>query len=412
MKLEIISVGTELLLGDILNTNAQWLCREIAALGINIYRTTCVGDNESRLMKAFDSAFEDADIVITTGGLGPTDDDLTKETAAKYLKKELNVNKEAKKMLEEFFKGRSEGMIKMNLKQAYFPEDSIILPNPFGTAPGCIMEGENGKVIIVMPGPPREMKPMLETYVRPYLVKLGDGILFSQVLRIASIGESEIAYRLSDIIENQTNPTVAPYAKDNEVLLRITAKAGTVDDAKKIIEPVTEEITRRFGKSVYAHGEISVEKVVSDLIRDKKKTISLAESCTGGNIAAMLTALPGASDILKEGLVCYSIDSKIRSCDVDAEIIKKHGVYSTQVTQAMVRGIAEKNGSDYAIATNGIAGPSGTDEHNSVGDVYIGIYADGECEVKKFKFKGDRNKIIRRASYYAINELRLKILGN
>ncbi len=409
LNAEIISVGTELLLGDILNSNTQWLCKELALLGINVFRTTCIGDNEVRLLKAIGDAFTEADIVITTGGLGPTDDDLTKETAARYFKKELVIHEPSRLNLDRYFIKKPDEIRNKNLKQAFFPVDSIIMENPYGTAPGCIMESEEGKVIIVLPGPPREMKPMFENHVRNFLGRFGDGVMISRIVRISAIGESEIAYRIDDMLKSQTNPTIAPYAKDNEVILRITAKAKNEAEAELLLLPVVEELEKRFGETIYAFGETLLEEELSKLLKRNGKTLSIAESCTGGTVSSMIVSVPGASEILKESIVCYGIDSKINRCGVKKCTIDSHGLYSETVTQEMASGIREITGSDFSIATNGIAGPD--DENGEkAGTVFIAIDDGDSCDVKKYEFAGDRSKVIRRASYNALNDLRLNIL--
>ena len=262
MNAEIIAVGTEILLGDIVNTNAQYISRELANLGINVYKQEVVGDNEERVLESFKNAFENSDIIITTGGLGPTPDDLTKEMAAKYFNKELALHKESYENLKKFFEKSGRELVGSNEKQVYFPKDAIVLKNDYGTAPGAIIEGDNGKKIVVLPGPPREMKPMFDNYVVPYLKPFTDSVLVSKVLRTFGIGESRMAEIVDDLIVNQTNPTVAPYAKDIEAILRITAKAKNEKEAEELIKPVEKEIRRRLEEYIYGEGETSLEEVV------------------------------------------------------------------------------------------------------------------------------------------------------
>lgn len=262
MKAEIIAIGTEILLGDIINSNAQYLAQELAALGIDMYYQQVVGDNEIRIMHAFDEAYSRSDIIITTGGLGPTDDDITKEVAAKYFNKELIQDENSIKKIKDYFKFRERVMTKNNLKQGLIPEGATVIKNNNGTAPGVIIEDDN-KIMIILPGPPKEMKPMFEESVKPYLQEKSDSILVSRVVKILGIGESAVAEEIKDLIDAQTNPTIAPYAKDVGVMLRITAKAETKDEALKLIEPIEEEIKNRLGDNVYATEDINIEEVVA-----------------------------------------------------------------------------------------------------------------------------------------------------
>ena len=237
MRAEIISVGTEILLGDIVNTNTQFLAKELASIGIEVYRQEVIGDNEDRLLGILEEALKRSDMVITTGGLGPTKDDLTKETACKFFNMDLELHEKSLKQLEEYFSRMGRKIVESNYKQVYFPKEAIVLPNPNGTAPGAILE-KNNKYIVILPGPPKEMKPMYLNHVRPYLIKKGDGIIESKVVRVLGIGESMAAEKLKEFIENGVNPTVAPYAKEEDVIFRITAKAEREEEALKLIEPV------------------------------------------------------------------------------------------------------------------------------------------------------------------------------
>jgi nicotinamide-nucleotide amidase len=311
MRAEILAVGTELLLGNIVNTNAQYIAKRLADLGIEVYHQAVIGDNPKRLMDAYTAAFKRADLVITTGGLGPTKDDLTKEVAFDYFGKEAVLHKDILDNIEEYFKKINRNMVESNKKQAYFPMDVLILKNNHGTAPGCIIE-EGNKTLIVLPGPPREMKHMFEDYVIPYLTKYQDGILVSRVLRIIGIGESAAAEMIEDLIDKGKNPTIATYAKESEVTIRITAKANTEEEAEKLIVPVEEEIRKRLGIAVYGEGETQIEEVVGKILVDNKLTISTAESCTGGLLAGKIINYPGISTVFKEGVITYSNESKKR----------------------------------------------------------------------------------------------------
>lgn len=284
-----------------------------------MYYQQVVGDNEIRIMHAFDEAYSRSDIIITTGGLGPTDDDITKEVAAKYFNKELIEDENSTKKIRDYFKFRERAMTQNNLKQGLIPEGATVINNNNGTAPGVIMEDDN-KIMIILPGPPKEMKPMFEESVKPYLQEKSDSILVSRVVKILGIGESAVAEEIKDLIDAQTNPTIAPYAKDVGVMLRITVKAATKDEALKLIEPIEEEIKNRLGDNVYATEDINIEEVVARLLIEKKLTISTAESCTGGMIASYLINYPGISEVFLEGAVTYSNEAKHNRLGVNNDI--------------------------------------------------------------------------------------------
>ncbi|AQR97969.1 competence/damage-inducible protein A [Clostridium saccharoperbutylacetonicum] len=405
MKAEIIAIGTEILLGDIVNSNAQYIAQELAALGIDMYYQQVVGDNEKRIIHAFDEAYSRSDIIITTGGLGPTDDDLTKEVAAKYFKKELLPNEEAIEKIKNYFKFRERKMTENNLKQGLIPKGAIIINNDNGTAPGVIIE-ENSKVMIILPGPPKEMKPMFEETVRPYLQKKADSIIMSRVIKILGIGESAVAEELKDIMVAQTNPTIAPYAKDVGVMLRITAKANNEEEASKLIEPIEKEIKNRLGDNIYATEDVSIEDVVARLLIEKKLTISTAESCTGGMIAGTLINYPGISEVFLEGAVTYSNEAKHNRLGVKNETLEKFGAVSEETAREMAIGIANTAKTDVSIVTTGIAGPEGGTPEKPVGLVYIGVYFKGEVTVKKYVFNGNRSRVRLQATTTGLDMLR------
>ncbi|MCT8975878.1 competence/damage-inducible protein A [Clostridium sp. CX1] len=410
MKSEIICVGTELLLGDIVNTNAQFLSRRLADLGFSIYHQSVVGDNTERLKKELEESFNRADLIITTGGLGPTPDDLTKETGAEYFNKKMIIDKNSLDKLNSYFLKNGKGEIKGgNMKQAYFPEGAIIFPNDYGTAPGCAIE-ENGKVLIVLPGPPKEMKPMFENYVIPFLKKYSNGVLSSKILRICGIGEGIMAEQISDIINHSTNPTVAPYAKEWEVTLRITAKADTEESASKLIAPTEEEIRRRLGDNIYGEGETSLEEVIAKLLISKKLTISTAESCTGGLIASKLVNYPGVSSVFMEGAVTYSNYAKMNRLNVKEETLEKFGAVSEETAKEMAEGIAKTSGTTIGLSTTGVAGPGGGTDEKPVGLVYIGLYINGNVQAKKLEFSGSRDMIRRRTTITALDWLRRELI--
>lgn len=409
MKAEIIAVGTELLLGDILNTNAQFLSKELAILGIEVYHQTVIGDNGERLLEAFDEAFKRCDVVITSGGLGPTKDDITKEMAAKYFGKELTLNEEELKNIEKYFNKTGKKMTENNRKQAYFPKDDIILKNNNGTAPGAIMKGENGGVIIVLPGPPKELIPMFKESVVPYLRNTTDSTLYSKVLRLFGIGESTMEDEIKDILESQTNPTVAPYAKELDLILRITSKAKNEEEAKKLIEPLEKQIRQRLPQYIYGENDDTLESVVGEKLIKENLTISSAESCTGGMLSARLVNVPSISKVFIEGAVTYSNQAKVSRLSVKKETLEKYGAVSKETAIEMAEGIAKTANTDIGISTTGIAGPDGGTNEKPVGLVYIGLYIKGNTLVKELNIKGNREKIRTRATIEALNFLRIEL---
>ena len=405
MKAEIIAIGTEILLGVIVNTNAQFLAKELAALGIDVYHQSVIGDNEERIIESFEKAFERCDLVITTGGLGPTQDDLTKELGAKYFNKKLVLHEPSLDWIKTYLDMKDEAIVEANKKQAYFPEGSIILPNPNGTAPGSIVS-ENNKILINLPGPPREMKPMFNDHVKKYLEGITGEIIKSKILRLFGIGESLMAQKLNNLIQNSKNPTVAPYAKDNDVTLRITAKGNSEKECDDLINPVDKEIKDALGEYIYGEGETSLENVVSEILCNNKLSVSTAESCTGGMIAASLISYPGISDVFKEGAVTYSNESKMKRLGVSKETLDRYGAVSEETAREMAIGIAREANTDISISTTGIAGPGGGTDEKPVGLVYIGVYFKGDVTVKKYVFNGNRNRVRLQATTTGLDMLR------
>lgn len=410
MRAELISVGTEILLGDIVNTNVQFLSKELASIGISIYRQQVIGDNVQRLYDAFGEALKESDIVITTGGLGPTGDDLTKETACKYFNMELEIHKESHEYLIKLYKKLGIELTESNLKQVYFPKEAKVLENPNGTAPGAILE-KNGKMIIILPGPPREMKPMYENLVKPYLMKKGNGIINSKVLRVLGIGESYAAEKLQDLMDKGINPTLAPYAKEEDVIFRITASGKDEEETLKLIEPLAIKVKERLGMDCYAEGEnIKIEDVVGDLLLKEGLTISTAESCTGGMIASRLINYPGISESFLEGAVTYSNEAKIRTLKVKEETLDSFGAVSKETAIEMALGIANRTGSDISIVTTGIAGPGGGTEEKPVGLVFMGLYYKGNVKSYRYVFSGNREEVRKKATIKALDMVRRTIL--
>ncbi len=410
MKAELIAVGTEILLGDIVNTNAQFLSKELASIGIGVYNQEVVGDNEERLFEAFETALSRSDMVITTGGLGPTGDDLTKETACKYFGMKMELHKKSYDELVKYFNKTGKELTDNNLKQVYFPKEAKVLENPNGTAPGAILE-KNNKIIIILPGPPREMKPMYMNQVKKYLEGKGNGIIKSETVRLLGITESMAAQTLKDLMDKGINPTIAPYAKEEDIIFRITAKADTEEEAVRLIKPVKDSIKDRFGIKCYAEGEdIKIEDVVGDLLINKKLTISTAESCTGGMIAGRLINYPGISDAFLEGAVTYSNEAKMRTLKVKQETLDAVGAVSEETAREMALGIAERTGSDISVVTTGIAGPGGGTKEKPVGLVYIGLYYKGKVKAYRHVFTGNRQEVRTKATVEALDKVRKAIL--
>lgn len=408
MKAEILAVGTEILLGDIINTNAQYLARRLADLGISVYHQTVVGDNEERLLEAFELAFKRGELIITTGGLGPTKDDLTKEVGAKYFGKSFFVHEESLRQLEEFFSKRNLVVNEGNRKQVYIPEGGHILRNDNGTAPGCIID-EDGKILIMLPGPPKEMMPMFENYVVPYLDKYQKGVLISKNLRVCGIGEGHMAEKIGSIIDNQDNPTVAPYAKEGEVTLRITAKAENEEDAQELIAPMEKKIRDILGEDIYGVGDTTLENVVGEALISRKLTVAIAESCTGGLLAGRLINYPGISSVFMDGVVAYSNESKIKRLGVKKETLEKFGAVSPEIAMEMAIGVAKGAETNIGISTTGIAGPSGGTEEKPVGLVYVGLYINGVIKNKELRLWGNRQKVRESTVTQALDWLRREL---
>lgn len=408
MKAEIIAVGTELLMGEILNSNSRDIARELYNLGIDVYHQSVVGDNLNRVSKELETAFERADLVITTGGLGPTRDDSTKEAAAHFLKRDMILDEASIKHLEDFFGSRGLPLNEGNKRQAYFPEGAKIIPNENGTAPACIIEFDE-KVLVILPGPPREVIPLMEKYIIPYLEKRTGKVFISDIINISGIGEGHMEEKIMDIIEAQENPTVAPYAKEHGLTLRVTASARTEQEARSLLEPVVKKICDRLGMDVYAIGDTTLEAVVASLLIEQNLSISVAESCSGGLLAGRLINYPGISKVFKEGFITYSNESKINTLGVDSKILSKYGAVSEEVAKQMAKGAADRAKSDVALSITGIAGPDGGTDEKPVGLVYIGLYLLGEVKVMKMDSWGSRDNVRRRAVSQALDMLRREL---
>ena len=405
MIVELVSVGTELLLGNIVNTNAAFLAEKCALLGLSLYHQAVVGDNEERLAQTLETAIQRSDVVILSGGLGPTKDDLTKEVAAKVMGMPLKEDKHTRKRIEEYFKNSQFKIITdNNWKQAQVPEGATVVDNGNGTAPGLIME-KDGKSVILLPGPPNEMKPMFEKDIFPYLNRLQPETICSSMVKICGLGESYVETQIADLIESQTNPTIAPYAKTGEVHLRVTAKAADEKEAKKLIKPMVKELRNRFGTNIYSTEENeTLEESIITLLKEKELTLTTAESCTGGMLAARLTSVPGVSEVFKQGLVTYSNRAKRKLLDVKKNTLKDCGAVSEKTAKEMAKNGAFITGSDVCVSITGIAGPDGGSEEKPVGLVYMACCLNNRTTVKEFHLKGDRNKV---REYSVVNALTL-----
>ena len=380
-------------MGNIVNTNAAYLAEKCAVLGLSCYYQDVVGDNEERLAETLKLALSRSDIILLSGGLGPTQDDLTKEVAARVCGKELYLHEPSKEAIRQFFAERKLEITENNWKQAMVPEGCIVVDNPGGTAPGIII-AENGKHVILMPGPPGELVPMFERSIMPYLAGLASGVIYSQTVKICGLGESKAESMVEDLVEAQNNPTIATYAKTGEVHLRVTATAPDEKEAKKLVKPVVKELKGRFGKHVYTtDNDVTLEKAVVDLLMANKLTACTVESCTGGMLSARLINVPGVSEVFKSGYVTYSNKSKRRLLGIKKNILLKHGAVSEQIAREMAKTAASLARTDVSVSTTGIAGPDGGTEEKPVGLVYIGCNVCGRITVKECHFHGSREKI-------------------
>lgn len=384
MNAEILCVGTELLLGDIVNTNAAYLARELAGCGVGCYYQTVVGDNPERLKSAIGLAFSRADIVITTGGLGPTYDDLTKETVANYFGLEMQPHEPSLKAIREFFARIGREMTQNNEKQAFMPEGAIIFPNDRGTAPGLAIEA-NGKTAIMLPGPPREMTAMFELQVRPFLQSRSGAVFKSHSIHLFGIGESTCEDILREKMQSLTNPTLAPYAKEGEMLLRVTASAESAEKADELMKPVIDEICAMLSDYVYGVDSGTLQNALVCILTEKNLTVAVAESCTGGLISSRITDIAGSSKVFGYGCCVYANEAKTKLLNVSAKTLKRCGAVSAETAVEMARGVRMLSGADIGISTTGIAGPDGGTPEKPVGLVYVGISSEKGDEAHELR---------------------------
>lgn len=412
MVAELISVGTELLMGNIVNTNAAYLSKELAAIGVSVYYQSTVGDNKERLKAAIETALKRADVIILSGGLGPTADDLTKETAAEALGKKMHLDERSMNRIREYFQRiHRDNITENNWKQAMIPDGATILDNNNGTAPGILME-EKGKTVILLPGPPNELKPMFQESVIPYLQKSNPKVLYSKMVKVCGIGESRAETMIKDLMDAQTNPTIAPYAKTGEVHFRVTAMADNEKAGKELVKPVVKELKRRFGDAVYTtKEEVTLEDKVVKMLKKHGLTMVTAESCTGGMLASKLINVSGVSEVFKAGLVTYANEAKKELLGVRGKTLKKYGAVSQETAEEMILGAVERYDADVAVSVTGIAGPDGGTPEKPVGLVYIGCFVCGEMAVYECHFTGTREKIRETTVITALNLVRQMLLN-
>ena len=383
MVAELIAVGTELLLGNVANTDAQIISQGLSALGITVLHHTVVGDNPQRLSEALETARNRADIIITTGGLGPTYDDLTKQTICKTFHRELELHEDILEDLKTWFQTKiGKKMPENNIQQAMLPVDCTIFDNPVGTAPGCAFV-EDGVHVLMLPGPPFECRYMFEHRAAPYLEKLTDGVIVSHEIRVFGMGESAVEEALHEPMTTLTNPTLAPYAKTNECMVRATARAESREKAEELLTPLVREVCETLGDVVYGVDVGSLEEVVSGLLAERGLTLAAAESCTGGLLSKRMTDLPGASKVFRGGVVSYVNDVKANVLGVPREVLEQYGAVSEETARAMAEGCRRVCGSDLAVSLTGVAGPERDDWGNEVGTVYAALAGPEETICKK-----------------------------
>lgn len=408
---ELIAVGTELLLGNIANTDAQMISQGLSQLGINVYYHTVVGDNPQRVRQAVDIARDRADILITTGGLGPTCDDLTKVAVAQAFGKELVYHEPSAQRIRERFAQRGTPVTENNFQQAMVPEGCTVLDNDWGTAPGVAFQAD-GTHVLMLPGPPRECAMMFRHRALPYLQQLADGVIASRTVKTFGIGESAAEALLRDLMNALHNPTLAPYAKPTGTELRITAHAPTREEALRLIAPVEEQVKAILGDKVIGVDVDSLEEVCFALLKDRGLTVGTAESCTGGLLAKLLTDLPGSSAVFRGGVVSYTNGVKAGLLGVPQDLLDRYGAVSPQVAEAMARGAKAALGCDIALSTTGVAGPDADDRGNPIGLVYLGLAWGDQCRITEFRAGPvERERVRRQAAQTALDLLRRHLTG-
>ncbi|TBL77801.1 competence/damage-inducible protein A [Paenibacillus thalictri] len=405
MKAEIIAVGTELLLGQIVNTNAQFLAESCAEIGVDVYFQTVVGDNRGRIREAFDIARKRAELIICTGGLGPTQDDLTKDVLAEYTGRQLYIHQPSMDKIEELFRSRGTVMVESNARQAHLLTQSDPLANDTGLAVGAALTFE-GTHFILLPGPPKEMKPMFKHYAVPWIQSKMGGVqpLFSKVLKFSGIGESNLEHQLIDLIQTQRDPSIAPYAKEGEVMIRLTTRAASQAEAESRIEPVEREIRSRVGEYIYADEDMPIEQAVLRRLGQSGRTVAVAESCTGGLLSDMFTAIPGSSQVFLGGVVCYTNALKNQLLDVPLDVLEgigAPGAVSKETAALLAENVRRKTNASVSVAITGVAGPAES-EGKPVGTVFVGIAREEGTVVEQLKLSGNRESIKLKAAKNAL----------
>lgn len=413
MKAEIIAVGTELLLGDILNTNAQFLSRELAALGITVHYQSVVGDNPERLEGVVRAARSRSDLLIFSGGLGPTEDDLTKQTVARAYGDTLRFDEEELEHIREYFAKSGRTMPENNRRQAMVPTRGRKIPNANGTAPGMIFEDgcAPGKYAVLLPGPPKELQPMFLDSVRPWLAAMSDSVLHSLTLRVAGLGESHLETKVAHLLRGE-NPTAALYAKTSEVIIRITAKAKTKEKAQEMCSSYAEKFYDILGDCIYTSQADSLEEVVVSTLAQRGMQLATAESCTGGLVSQRITSVPGASDVFAYGACTYANEIKERMLGVKHETLETYGAVSPQTAAEMSQGVRKAAGADIGVGITGIAGPGGGTQEKPVGLVYVSVCSKDDVYVKKLLIPNRTRDVVRLcAAQNALEMVRRLALG-
>lgn len=390
MTAEILCVGTELLLGDIVNTNAAYIAKELAKIGIDLYHQTVVGDNPERLKRALQDAFDRADLVVTTGGMGPTFDDVTKETVAAYFEKKMVRNQEAMDRIVTYYQKRGIELTPNTKKQADLPEECTVFQNNQGTAPGLALEGK-GKIVIMLPGPPSEMIPMFDDSAVPYLLKYSGKTIVSSTIHFFGIGESLLESRMHEYMLSHHNPSVAPYAKAGEVQVRVTASAPTKEEAVAMIQPVVAEICRDYGKYSYGVDVGTMQNALVQALRKKGLTLAVAEGCSGGNVVKRITEVPGSDEVFELGVITNTARAREALAGVAPETIKKFGVYSAETAREMAEGIRRSSGADIGIAVTGRTGLESDSDGKSLGLTYIAVDSEAYRHVTEVDLAGNRS---------------------
>jgi nicotinamide-nucleotide amidase len=410
LSAEIIAIGSELLSPNRADTNSLWLTDQLNRVGIDVKLKTIVGDDDARLEEVIKDAVKRSRVVITTGGLGPTEDDITRKVAARALGRRLTLDEDVLSEIRARFQSFGVTMPERNSRQAMVIDGSEVLPNPNGSAPGLYLE-ERGCSVVLLPGPPREMKPMFENHVLPRIANLaGDTRFATRVLRVAGMGESAVDEKISPIYTQYENPQTTILFNSSEIEIHLRAHGRTEADAEALLDNLSLKIEQTLGNSVFSFRGETMEEVVGRRLAMTEFTLAVAESCTGGLIAQRLTSVPGSSKYFVEGVVTYSNESKVRLLGVDKKVIKEFGAVSQQVARDMARGVRHKAKSDFGLAVTGIAGPGGGTEEKPVGLVYIALADDAHTEHKKLMLPGDRELIRWRASQAALNMLRRRLI--